>query len=702
MFKKLFNFTNVFILLSSINIITSQNVSVTAKSVSSYCIENNYYFQLNVNYDPQPTEYIPFSIEIAYPNTIIFRCMIVPDSNKIFCYANFENNGIIIEEGEDIELPYPFPEIKNITWNYDSFLSLVYRKIIKLENTCGSLDLGYRLSKLIGMNWGLVFNIKSVWNSKCNIVNTENYMKFSFNMNLRMIGGSIKNEMDNNKNNEYNLEFLNEIIVPYEIGEYDSRKETLIFKVDKLYHVAFCDIENKKIDLSNYDNLISFICNIPIINQKVFKGPLRIKSFYDHLYVRINSNEVKFVKIFFNTEQDATLENKGVKTKESEEIILVNKKIRLLQDIPETSSKEKNNNQNEGEEKLYLILDNNLKKYYCPDRPIFKVLSPNDGGIQYQSDSSDPKKFNLYLMGALAYETNNEENSKNDQKNFENVKFSLTITDNFIKDSSYKLKKLNCQSAGSVTIPNLQLAKFSKIRCEGVKSDNKTTNADFLLNVKSSQNQLFDDIIIEWPSELEQENKRIYSYTIQALSIKDSDFGCFEDRFYFYIDIYDLNYEPKIYFKIPLYSPKFFKATCSLYNSYTLKCFINLRLQKLYKKTKIELLNKTTSIIATKEGNQIIFDTNRIHYINSHLYTQESCGNNILIGALKDIGFSYLQVLLIIIGFSIFFAIVGILICYCILYLIIHKNKKGKYYAHREEVNKTIGITNPTTGKNKT
>ena len=825
MLKKLFNFLNLFFFLSSISLITPQinnatnttnetnSINVIAKSVIPVCIDNNYYFQLNVEYNPQPTKYIPFSIEVTYPNIIIFRCMVIPNSNKIFCYANLKNNDIVFEEGGDIELPFPFPETEGITWDEDSFLSLVYRRIWKLENTCGSSDLEYHLSSLSALDWGFVFTIKSALGAKCNI-NVENSSKFSFNLNVKILGGFLKNEIENNKNNNgYNIEFLNEIIMPFEIGEYDSENGNINFSNNKLYHVAFCFPENKKIGVYNYNYLITFICDVPLINQKIFKGPLRIKTFYDHLYVKINSDELKYVKMFFNTEQNEVLNNPGLRTKDSEEIVLLNKKIRLLQELGRNSlfdenkikmsKKEENNtfskeneqkipssnnnsqsskdnseisqsissvinssndqsssqnsqtyssnlqlnfsnaqssssnvqpsssltqssslpspssslnqlkssssstneaknqidndnSQTQSTDQIYLILDNNYKKYYCPDRPIFKIINPDIGGIQYQSDLSDPQKFNLYLIGALAYGTDDEKSttSSSDENNNGKIKFDLTIKDNFVKDTTHKERKINCELLNdTVKLPKLQLAKFAKIKCKGTKANNKTTNVDFSLNVQSSQNLYFKDLVLEWPKELEEENKHIYSYTIQALSVRDSDFGCFENKFYFYIDIYDLNYEPKIKFKIPLETPRYYKANCELYNSYTLKCYINLRLKKLGKGYKIELLNKTTSVIATNEGNQIVFDMSRMHYINQYLYLQESCGDNIFIGALKDIGFTYLQVILIIIGILGFICIAVIFIGYVILYTIIHKNKKGKYFAHREETNnKTVGV----------
>ena len=47
-------------------------------------------------------------------------------------------------------------------------------------------------------------------------------------------------------------------------------------------------------------------------------------------------------------------------------------------------------------------------------------------------------------------------------------------------------------------------------------------------------------------------SKKLYSYNINILSIKKTDHDCFDDKYYFYINIIDLKSEPKISFDIIL------------------------------------------------------------------------------------------------------------------------------------------------------
>ena len=118
----------------------------------------------------------------------------------------------------------------------------------------------------------------------------------------------------------------------------------------------------------------------------------------------------------------------------------------------------------------------------------------------------------------------------------------------------------------------------------------------------------------------------------------------------------------------------------------------NLRLKKIRIGTQILLPNTTESVIISKEGNEVFFDMSRVEQINRYIYSEENCGNFIVVGALKDVGYSYWQIIGIISGCIIFVIIVVIVICYAVLVHIINKNKKGKYYAHKEENEKTVGI----------
>ena len=56
-----------------------------------------------------------------------------------------------------------------------------------------------------------------------------------------------------------------------------------------------------------------------------------------------------------------------------------------------------------------------------------------------------------------------------------------------------------------------------------------------------------------------------------------------------------------------------------------------------------------------------------------------------LVGALKDIGYSYLQVIIIIICSLVGIALVVFGIAFCIIYEILHRNRKGGFYRHQDE-----------------
>ena len=705
-FKIKFSFLSLLFIISSFSIITSK-INIKANSVESFCTNNNFYFQLNVQYSSKPTNYIPFTLEVIYPETLLFRCLISPNTDKIFCYANFENNDLVIKEGNGIELPYPFPEIEDIEWDYDSFLNLVYRRVWKLEDTCGDAELGYELSNLAINNWGFISNVKILNKRECNI-NSENNMKFNFKMSLNVIGGTLKKELSDNGEDFY-IKILHSIIVPFELGK--KRKDSFNFKTDKYYHAANCYLENNEINLKSLNDLV-FNCDVPLTNKKLFSGPLRIESFYDHLYVEINSKskgtkEIKFIKMYFNTLQDQVLPTANTNAQENDkDIILLNKNKRYLDvdenEKKETTKKKKKDDDDDDDEKKYIILDNELSVYHCPDKPIFKIIGSNMGGIQYQTNVNNTNKFDIFLVGTLDYGIKNLKLDEDELENmYRNINFKLTIDDNFVKDTKNKQRIINCKFNDDVDTPTESDEELYVVQCEGTKLDTKNANVDFSINHKLSENRFYKNLIIEWPKDIETNTKQIYSYKIQALAMKNGDFGCFENKFYFYIYIYDLNYEPQVRFNIQLSRPKSYEATCELYNSYTLKCYIDLTLKKISIGTKILLSNDTTSVIATREGNEVFFDTSKVQPINRYIYSEENCGDFVVVGALKNAGFSYWEVIGIIIGCIGFVVIVGIIVCYIVLYHIISKNRKGQYYAHKEELDKTVGIKgNNSTNQN--
>ena len=74
---------------------------------------------------------------------------------------------------------------------------------------------------------------------------------------------------------------------------------------------------------------------------------------------------------------------------------------------------------------------------------------------------------------------------------------------------------------------------------------------------------------------------------------------------------------------------------------------------------------------------------------NFQILVEKKCGNFKIVGTLKDIGFTYVEVIFIICILIVLIAICFFGIAFCITYEIIHRNKKGKYYKQKNEKKQT-------------
>ena len=64
-------------------------------------------------------------------------------------------------------MPYPFPELKNIEWDYDSFMQKIYNKVWRAEQDCGKQNLMLNnLPEQDNKIWDLEGSISSVNNEK--------------------------------------------------------------------------------------------------------------------------------------------------------------------------------------------------------------------------------------------------------------------------------------------------------------------------------------------------------------------------------------------------------------------------------------------------------------------------------------------------------------------------------------------------------
>ena len=63
--------------------------------------------------------------------------MIDPSKSQIICITNLQQYKLHLKIDDNITLPYPFPEVPGIIWDYNSFLFLIFRSTLTLVEECG-------------------------------------------------------------------------------------------------------------------------------------------------------------------------------------------------------------------------------------------------------------------------------------------------------------------------------------------------------------------------------------------------------------------------------------------------------------------------------------------------------------------------------------------------------------------------------------
>ena len=76
---------------------------------------------------------------------------------------------------------------------------------------------------------------------------------------------------------------------------------------------------------------------------------------------------------------------------------------------------------------------------------------------------------------------------------------------------------------------------------------------------------------------------------------------------------------------------------------------------------------------------------NNTNFDDKGIMADETCGNNMFIGAIQDIGYGYGTAIAIIVSIIAIFSIAFLGIGFCVIFEITHRNRKGKYFAHTEE-----------------
>ena len=739
-----FNKSNAFLLILFISLYclvkTQKIVIVYAidNNIKQYCDKNTYQFEFKVRFSEKLNKIIPFEMNIPLPNRLPFKCAIDGPNSKINCFHSFDNHVWSLSDNTRVELPYSFPNIEGIRWDYDSFLKSIYRYLWRTQTNCGleftnmnnDVSISNQISKDANAGnekkFDIIGNIEEIYGGECH----SSKYDYSFKMQIQLSDGLIIDELKNAKSLTKNMKinFLHNIYLPVLIGE-KRQKGITAFRKDYEYKYAICKYEDD-ITQDNYNNIEGLIldCHLPVNRFIRFQGPLQIKPFTDHVYIsqvdKDGKTSVKMVGIQFDIisssniegtdeeiedKTEAKIEDKNSelnKVEESKEIKEENPKETKVGDTslekkeeekkPEESKKNLRSLQTTKKEPNFLILDSNLNVFICPDKPILTVKNYEEG-IGFGGLNTSGSKYLFLIYGYLSngYDFSNGTLTLIDMTKDE-IKFYVKVTDN-LEDPDNKKKSVKCSIPTGTSINKNELIE---VKCIGSRAKLGNNNTDLVLNWNLEDNNNFENIVVKWPYDLTKK-KHIFYYNIEGLSVKKADYGCFENKYYFYLYVYDLKSEPKISFNLPLVYPKNTEAVCKLYNSVTFKCVIDLRLKRLSKGSKIILSNEIREYLANKEQNIVLYYVNQntsSSDLDFMLPVEEDCGNFILVGALKDIGYTYLQVIIIIISI-----IVGLLLCifaitFCVVYEITHRNRKGPYFRHAEEKtlpNTSVSQTKP-------
>ena len=622
----------------------TEKIKIYSKDVFSVnCDSHFFYISMNISSSKKVQDILPFELTLLNPVDLKFKCIIDTFQEKLNCFTfvpfgrNYRKNELFFH------LFYYPPKLPGIELDINSFIK--HSRIWANTSECGKDN--YLLNtSIIDNNYWNEFSISSLFGGECQSFYEDKEQKniFYFNMSMNIVDRNITNNL---KDNNIKMKFVQDIKVPVNV-KYKRSDMTMLVTFKEYAYCKTNDIIDK-----NYNKNIYFMCKINLQKRVLLNSVIKISSFYDKIYVKMikkeNEYELKALNIFFNLTNIDTNTNLTVS---------------------------------------YLILDDNKgNNILCPNVPVFEIKYKKTG-IFFGSYSNNTNRFTFYLNGSLYNGFKYENDSLVQLYQTQNeITFNLFLTDNTLISTDETDIKAQCIISSST----LYGKDDTLIPCIGEKKGEKD-EIDLTLNYIQNKNNNFSNIIINWPDvKYNGKKKHIYSYKITALSLQQRDYICDQGNiFIFYINIYDLNKEPKINFDLPLFSPEGLVANCELFDHVTLMCSIDLRYKKILKDTKISL-HKKGSILKLKneDGNENIFiisdftdlGKNDYYYIN----LKEDCGENVVLGTLKDMGFSKKGSVILTICGILFVVLIVVFFFVFIIYFIKVRCKRGKRIALTEE-----------------
>ena len=656
---------NIILIILSILLFESFSQLTTQETIKIYskdyfsidCDSHFFYLSMDISSSIKDNnQIIPFELTILSPQDLKFKCIIDISKEKLSCFSFVPLGQSYRKEELFFHLFYYPPKIPGIEFDLSSFI----KHSRKWENTlnCGNDNYLLNVTKVDYSYWNEMSIIK-LDGGECQSFYEDKEQKniYYFNMTISLDDEKIINYFHENENTKIN--FIQEIKVPLFLKY--QRYESKMSINSKEY--AYCKTTGL-IDINNYKN-IDLTCKINIEKKSIINSIIKISSFYDKIYIEIikdeKNSDLQILNLFFNIKSQNSSINNIVKEQ----------------------------NQNANETITNIILDDNKgNNILCPNKPIFIIKSKNNG-IYYDTYSNITNRFSFYLKGTLI----NGYKYQNDtlvqiSETVEEISFPLILTDNTLINTDDTDNQVKC-ILSSYSLFNQE--NNTLIHCFGEKKGDYQ-EIDLTLNYVQKKNNNCTNIIINWPEVQTYGNKKnLYSYKLTVLSMQQKDFVCDEGTYFiFYINIYDLHKEPKLWFDLPLFAPEGIIANCELFDHTTLMCSIDLKYKKLLKDTKISLHKKGTELILkNNEGNENIFAINDFADLGKedHYYItmKQDCGENIILSTLQDMGISKKNSFILGICGAIFLVL---LVVFCFVY-IVHcfkvRCKRGKKLSMSEE-----------------
>ena len=442
----------LFIFLIQIKSTLNEEIVVTAKNHGLVkCEQGLYFIEMNVDFSSPFEEYYTFPLHLENPPEIKLKCIMSYQNKSILCFANLNSNKFYLEIGEFLKLPQKFPKLENIIWDYDSFVKNIYEKEWAMKEDC--LEINYK--NYFGNEWGLVFDIKKIYENKCSYsVNAEDN-KYMFKMKANILEGKLMNEIEKiNEHDSFIIEPFQEIWIPILINGRRGRYQT--YKKINDFSFAFCSI-NDKISIISKNNIdyiknngLDFDCYITIPEGKLLLGTIKIEPFYDYLYLKINENNEKenkiiFEKFYFNINRTIEMEyNTFENSFEHQQNMFVNNFLRRNNENDnKTSIPEKNIDKND-------TFNNTIAKSSKEDNKKDSI----DTTTEYKTDKNEKEDNNLINNTVIKNDT---KDNKSNQKTA-NITENKNSNNNTLFNSTFIQKR-------NITINYFIIGEKDKIYC---------------------------------------------------------------------------------------------------------------------------------------------------------------------------------------------------------------------------------------------